>query len=56
MSSGRTWEEGGGGGEEEGEKMNLDSVLVEGEGLSGDWVKVTHSLGKRVFGLIFGRG
>ena len=34
MSSGRTWEEGGGGGEEEGEKMNLDNVLVEGEGLS----------------------
>ena len=37
MSSGRTREEGkegGGGEEEEGEKRNLDNVLVEGEGLS----------------------
>ena len=36
MSSGRTREEDkeGGGGEEEGEKRNLDNVLVEGGGLS----------------------
>ena len=35
-SSGRTREEdkGGGGGEEEGENINLDNVLVDGEGLS----------------------